>query len=242
MAEFHPLPTASSPELSAQWREWNVEAADRARQFLADHPSLEMDPFLQHLTYKDYEQLYEPAEDTYLLMDAIRYEMDSFSNVPVCLEIGCGTGIVSAMITQLVPQSIVLATDINPKAVASAQALGVESVLCDFATAIRGTVDILIFNPPYVPTPDEEIKGTGLEVSWAGGIHGRKVVDRWVNEALTKVLDRPHGVAYLVTVDDNHPEQLSQQLALRSLTMRPLFRRRAKNEYLTVQKITWDII
>lgn len=240
MAEFHPLPTGSRE--SKRWLQLNLEAIDRTQRFIEKDesgPSCTIQQFLQHLTYKDYEYVYEPAEDTYLLLDAIRYEVDSFPEFPLCLEIGVGTGIVSATVAKLLPYSVVLATDVNPRAVASAKTLGVAALLCDLSSGIRGSVDILIFNPPYVPTPDEEIQGNGLEVSWAGGADGRKVIDRWVDEALTKILARPHGICYLITVDDNHPEQLAYQLSLLNMSMKPLFRRRAKNEYLTVQKITW---
>jgi methylase of polypeptide subunit release factors len=147
-----------------------------------------------------------------------------------------------------------------------------EFVQCDLATPFLSTlenqVDCLIFNPPYVPTPDSEVvnvhvdqndddngdsctpmsRRSGddvddklIEASWAGGERGRRVIDRFMFSQLPKLLSKPHGVAYLVTVDDNQPHELSCILLEQyNLQMRPLVRRRARNEYLTIQKITWS--
>ena len=44
----------------------------------------------------------------------------------------------------------------------------------------------------------------------------------------------------MVTVDDNEPYELACiLLSNHGLRMKPLVRRRARNEYLTIQKITW---
>jgi release factor glutamine methyltransferase len=275
MAEYRcRLPTdqeassSSSSSSSAEWIEWNQQAVERARHFSEQQVNntatttnrIGIAPFLQHLTYRDYDHLYEPAEDTYLLLDALQYEVEQQNHhhhhndgivmanpqeqvpvVLVCLGIGCGTGVVSAALQPLWSGVvIVLATDVNPYAVASAQTLGVQVIQCDLAQAIRGPVDRLIFNPPYVPTPNDEIAGNGIQVSWDGGTDGRMVIDRWVEQTLVPLLARPYGISYLVTVDENRPEQLADRLwAAHGLIMRPLFRRRAKNEFLTVQKITW---
>merc|ERR1711915_264756 len=100
-------------------------------------------------------------------------------------------------------------------------------------------IDVLVFNPPYVPTEDEEISGNGIEISWAGGRDGRRVIDRALPQ-IASLLRKPDGVCYMITVDDNRPSELATVLQQDyGLYMVPLVRRRARNEYLTVQKISW---
>ena len=68
---------------------------------------------------------------------------------------------------------------------------------------MQGAVDILVFNPPYVPTPNEEVARQGIAAAWAGGDRGRVVVDRLL-PMVPQVL-APGGVFYLVSVPENQP-------------------------------------
>ena len=118
-----------------------------------------------------------------------------------------------------------------------------EFVECDLATPLldrlEGSVDVLVFNPPYVPTDDVEICGSGIEISWAGGLDGRRVIDRALPQ-IARLLRQPDGACYMITVDDNLPRELACELRdEHGLRMVPLLRRRARNEYLSVQKISW---
>ncbi|CAN0323930.1 unnamed protein product, partial [Hapterophycus canaliculatus] len=84
-----------------------------------------------------------------------------------------------------------MAAEINPRAAAAcvltAKANKVEPfevVCCDLATCmqdrLRRQVDVLLFNPPYVPTPPEEVGSKDIAAAWAGGERGREVVDRFL--------------------------------------------------------------
>lgn len=37
-----------------------------------------------------------------------------------------------------------------------------------------------VFNPPYVPTPTEEIGRRGIAQAWAGGPQGRVIIDQFL--------------------------------------------------------------
>lgn len=174
------------------------------------------------------------------------------------VEIGCGSGVASVFVATHLqkskppPDPTVLVTDINPRALqvtketATANSgdtpLRLEAVQCDLLSAVvprlQHFVDILIFNPPYVPTPDDEVGSTGIEASWAGGVKGRRVVDRAIPQ-IAQALSKPNGVGYMITVDDNEPEELAVLFEKLNLQMIPLVRRRAHNEFLTVQKLQW---
>jgi release factor glutamine methyltransferase len=63
---------------------------------------------------------------------------------------------------------------------------------------------LLLFNPPYVPTPEEEVERGGIAAAWAGGWKGRRVIDRLI--PLVPELLSENGEMLMVTVPDNDPK------------------------------------
>ena len=87
---------------------------------------MEFDPDLSHLTSADYADVYEPAEDSYLMMDALHAEMPFLLSrfaQPVCVEVGSGSGVLLAYLSRLMGgRGVYWATDINPRAAAATRA------------------------------------------------------------------------------------------------------------------------
>jgi release factor glutamine methyltransferase len=288
MALHHPLRTKDQEPTTRIFAEQNAQAVARAKNCRSA-----IMPSLNHLHMNDYQNVYEPSDDTYLLIDAIGLDIDIMdkvadnkvsvdaddmlvrSNIKRTLEMGCGTGVPSiylAMRMRGLNESdksdsctkttdstnisenynvVHYVTDINPDAIRIAKATAeVNGILksdfkahqCDLASdlipELENSIDILIFNPPYVPTPDAEVGSNGIEASWAGGTNGRVVLDRALPQ-MARLLAYPHGVGYLVTVDDNYPEELAQSmLNSYGITVVPWLRRKARNEFLSILRLT----
>ena len=173
------------------------------------------------------------------------------------------------------------ATDINPRAVtatrttlaqhgvvAEARAVAAccslprvhltlaQVVLTDLVDALEprltGTIDLLLFNPPYVPSPTDEVceqrgaapaahersslatqvGGARLSAAWAGGARGRVVVDRFL--ARVPALLSPRGALYMVAVTDNDVPELLCCLHDMGLDARVCLERTADEERLHI--------
>ena len=133
----------------------------------------------------DLSQVYQPEADTYLLLDAAKNEVKPGDRV---LEIGTGYGLIARELAQV---SDVVATDINPHAVLCARSSGVHVVRSNLFAGIRGSFDLILFNPPYLPTQPEERIDDWLEYALDGGETGRVVIEQFAADA-GRVL-APHG-------------------------------------------------
>jgi release factor glutamine methyltransferase len=139
----------------------------------------------------DYEEVYQPAEDTYLLLRAAQSEARPGD---LALEIGCGSGFLSQELGPKVARLI--ATDINPHAVRAAKARGIEVIRADLFRGIKGKFDLILFNAPYLPTEPKERTGQWIDYALDGGESGRQTVDRFIEDLAEHL--RPGGRALLL--------------------------------------------
>lgn len=140
--------------------------------------------YWRNLKLVEHEDVYEPAEDSFLL--ALNLNIEPSWDV---LDMGCGTGIQA--LTAAATAKTVLAVDINPTAIELAKRNAeincinnVEFRQSDLFVNIGSgeSFDLIIFNPPYLPSP--ECGGESLiEKSWNGGLKGGELIDRFIREA-----------------------------------------------------------
>lgn len=191
--------------------------------------------------------LSSPTETAFL---AERFPAGSY--VPLVTEVGVGSGVVLAFAAAN-SQTIFgrndvafLGTDVNllaAKAAAQtvenavAEANGnrtkpavLSTIVSDLTSAVRDhEIDVLVFNPPYVPTPDlplpvqdldadKEIDSQArferdsklLELSYAGGADGMETTNRLLDQ-LPHILSH-RGVAYILLCAQNKTEEVKARI------------------------------
>ncbi|CZS91036.1 related to methyltransferase S. pombe [Rhynchosporium agropyri] len=224
-------------------------------------------PSTSHVAFQ---RVYEPAEDSYLLLDTLSSEAEkiflhnrflnnhsestknsspSTSSSPLVVEIGTGSGVVVSFVNAHAntilgrTDVMTMGVDVNRFACqATEQTVGMAqedqgskglpngfflgSVLGDLTLALRpGQVDLLIFNPPYVPTLElphtPRVLGPQatsydadshlLSLSYAGGLDGMETTNRLLN-SLDTVLSRARGCAYILLCAQNQPEIVKEEI------------------------------
>lgn len=178
-----------------------------------------METPLVKLTDEERETVYEPREDSHLLIDALEADLEMLGAIKpkICLEIGSGSGIIITALAMALKKHNVhcIAIDINPDACRVTRGTSLtNSVNVDVlqmnlldCIQIKYTFDIILFNPPYVVTEDEELLDDRLvSKTWAGGKNGRQVMEQ-VFPTIPKILSDT-GLFYLVVIKENDPEYI----------------------------------
>ncbi len=122
------------------------------------------------------------------------------------IDVGCGSGAIGITMALENPELQVFATEYSFEALVvareNARRLGarVEFATMDLLAACRGSLDLIVSNPPYIP--DEEIPGLQREVAGhephvalSGGAGGLVLVKRLATEA--QELLRPGGSLFM---------------------------------------------
>ncbi len=126
-------------------------------------------------------EVYEPSDDTFLLARVVAEVVLPGERF---LEVGCGTGTVSMVAARCGAR--VTCTDVNPHAVKLAAAnakenrLRLEATEADLMGDVEGPFEVIAFNPPYLPTAEDERVQGPLNAAFDGGLSGNDVVLRFV--------------------------------------------------------------
>ena len=183
------------------------------------------------------------------LTERFAHTGDNRSRVPLILEVGTGSGVILAFLTANAKallgtaEILTLGTDINHFACEDSQptiskackdqATGssgrfLDVLHADLAAPLRtDMVDVLICNPPYVPSgkvpvptaplgskpnaPGYMTDAHLLSMSYEGGKQGMEVADRLLKQ-LPHVLNKERGVAYILLCQQNQPDKVVESL------------------------------
>jgi release factor glutamine methyltransferase len=177
----------------------------------------------------DLPQVYSPEADTVLLLETARAEVRPGECV---LEAGTGSGLIAREIAKI---ARVVATDINPHAVIAAREGGTDVVRTDLCAGMRGPFDLVLFNPPYLPTRPEERMDDWLEYALDGGENGRVVIERFAND-VGRVL-APQGRILLLISSVTGPAEVRDLFSSAGYTVSIIRQQPVEDEVLYVLKI-----
>lgn len=149
--------------------------------------------------------VYIPSDDTFLLAENL--EIKEGQSV---LEIGTGSGLVSMYASLLTDD--VTATDINYNALELAEKNfklnNINTIKLEFGDLFEPVkdkkFDVILFNTPYLPTYSDDIINDDLNYAFDGGLDGRKVIDRFINEVSNHLNDK--GIVQIIqsSLSDNN--------------------------------------
>jgi release factor glutamine methyltransferase len=162
---------------------------------------------------------YEAREDSFLMLEAL-------SNLDLhglhVLDMGTGSGILAAYCARRGAE--VVASDIDIDAIkalelaANRMGISIKLVTCDLFSKIHEHFDIVVFNPPYLPSSTIDDRTTN------GGRQGTEIISRFLGGLSQHLVENGRGM--LVVSSLNDPEDLMtrhRELSFRIVRERALF-------------------
>ena len=191
------------------------------------------------LTINLHPEVYEPAEDTFQILETIK-----ISSEKKIFEPGTGCGIIALHCAYL--GANVVCSDINPYAIeltkknyrANKHLLSgnVDIRYGDlfFVLQPKELFDVIIFNPPYLPTSNYERVGkTGwFDIATDGGHTGLEITKRFIEDVKKFLL--PLGKAYVIISSLSKKDKIHQIFSNCNLKYKIESQKNYDDEYLYV--------
>lgn len=143
--------------------------------------------FFNNSLFHVFRNVYEPAEDTFLLAEHLIHNVNEND---VVLDVGTGCGILA--VTAAKKAKKVVATDINPFAIRCAKKNIHLNNVNEKVEVRKGNLfepikenekfSLILFNAPYLPSEIWE-RTEWINKAWAGGLNGREIIDKFIHEA-----------------------------------------------------------
>ena len=172
---------------------------------------------LNHITKADRQNVYPPSEDTFLMIDALTADADTISSInpSIIAEVGIGSGAVLGTLALLPSLNCAFfGFDLSKSATSLSQSTfshnnlnNIELISTNifYNLNILNKIDVLVCNPPYVPTSSEEYfecqRKKNIDSSCAGGVNGKEFIQQFLEFAEKALSDT--GILYLLVDELN---------------------------------------
>ena len=147
-------------------------------------PSRSKRVFLDDLVFLVDENVYVPAEDSFLLAENLDVQVGE-----QVLDMGAGCGVPGVIAAR---KARVTAVDVNPYAIRCTKDNATVNNVRSKMTFMQGDLftpfnekvkfDVILFNAPYLPASESE-PDSWIGRAWTGGATGRRIMDRFIPAA-----------------------------------------------------------
>ncbi len=179
----------------------------------------------------DFENVYYPSDDSFLLIDYFKEKISdnyfdgiNVNEIEYILDLGTGTGIIAILFQFFKVKS----KKFNPKIVASDilensiecakkneslnkfhdEILFLQSDLFkSFPDSLKSSFNIIIFNPPYLPSSPLITDNKKIDHSWDGGLKGFEILIEFIKKVRNFLnLQKSHYIYYISSSRTNLEE------------------------------------
>jgi len=183
---------------------------------------------------------YLPSDDTFLLLDTLKKEITNNNKYNKALELGFGSGVISLYIYDFVNN--IDCSDINLEVINYFKEVKkkynlekINVIHSDLFENISNKYDLIIFNPPYVPSEEINRKDTSC-LATDGGTNGTKIINKFINN-LNKVFKK-ESVCYLLISSLNNIKDVEKLCKENNFRVKIINRKKLFFEELIILKIT----